>query len=83
MIVEEADPRKWWLQHQTDYPTLSQMALEFLAISTKVERVSSSSARTITDYHSCLGEDSIEAIECPSGIENRAIPLQDTPSPSI
>ena len=66
MIVEGANPRKWWLQHQTDYPTLSKMALEILAISAEVERVFSFSARTITDHHNCLGKDSIEAIECQS-----------------
>lgn len=61
------DPRSWWLQHQTDYPTLSKMALDILAIpamSAEVERVFSSASLTITDRRNRLGEEVIEAIEC-------------------
>lgn len=43
------------------------MALEILAVpamSAEVERVFSSASLTITDRRNCLGEDTIEAIEC-------------------
>jgi len=65
--IDVSDPRQWWVQHQADYPALSKMALEILAIpamSAEVERVFSSASLTVTDRRNRLGEDTIEAIEC-------------------
>ena len=62
--IDVTDPREWWLQHQTDYPTLSLEILAIPAMSAGVERVFSSSALTITNRRNRLGEDTIEAIEC-------------------
>ena len=48
-IVSIEDPREWWAHHQKDYPRLSQMALDILAIpamSSEVERVFSSAGIT-------------------------------------
>ena len=61
------DPRMWWLQHRTDYPALSHMALDILAVpamSAEVERVFSSASLTITDRRNRLGGEVVEAIEC-------------------
>ena len=44
-IMSIENPREWWAQHQKNYPRLSQMALDILAIpamSSEVERVFSS-----------------------------------------
>ena len=61
------DPKEWWLQHRSDYPILSHMALDILAIpamSAEVERVFSSASLTITDRRNRLGDKVVEAIEC-------------------
>lgn len=62
------DPRLWWLEHRTDYPALSQMALDILAVPAmlaEVERVFSSASLTIADPHNQLGGEVVEAIGCP------------------
>lgn len=65
--IDIDNPRLWWIQHQKDYPQLSKMALNILAIpamSSEVERVFSSTGLMITDRRSRLKEDIIEAVEC-------------------
>lgn len=47
-IISVENPREWWAQNQKDYPRLSQMALDILAIpamSAEVERVFSSAGK--------------------------------------
>ena len=61
------NPRIWWIQHQDDFPKLSQMALDIFsvpAMSAEVERVFSSTGLMITDRRNRLKEDIIEAVEC-------------------
>ena len=65
--IDIDNPRLWWIQHQKDYPRLSVMALDLLAIpamSSEVERVFSSTGLMITDRRNRLKEDIIEAVEC-------------------
>ena len=66
-IIETDNPQVWWIQHQADYPDLSIMALNLLAIpamSSEVERVFSSTRLMVTDRRNRLKEDIIEAAEC-------------------
>ena len=54
-IVLVQNPREWWAQNQKDYPRLSQMALDILAIpaiSSEVERIFSS-AGILLDFYYC------------------------------
>ena len=58
-IISVENPREWWIQNQKDYPRLSQMALDILAIpamSAEVERVFSSAGKLylFTFYHLLL-----------------------------
>ena len=65
-IIDIDNPRLWWIQHQSDYPFLSIMALNLLAIpamSAEVERVFSSTGLMLTDRRNRLKEDIIEAAE--------------------
>ena len=66
-IIDNDNPREWWIQHQKDYPQLSIMALDILSIpamSSEIERVFSSSGLLLTDRRNCLKSDIIEAAEC-------------------
>jgi len=66
-IIAIENLRLWWLQPQSDYPQLSIMALNLLAIpamSSEVERVFSSTGLMLTDRRNRLKEDVIEAAEC-------------------
>ena len=61
------DILKWWKSHKEIYPTLSQMARDYLAIpgtSAASERLFSSGKNMITDARNRLHEDTIEAHEC-------------------
>jgi hypothetical protein len=58
---------QWWWNNQNNFPTLSQMALDLLAIpamSAECERVFSSAKKLITPARNGLQEDIIEASEC-------------------
>lgn len=81
--IETENPRLWWIQHQKDYPQLSCMALDLLAIpamSSEVERVFSSSGLMITDRRNRLKEDIIEAVECMKswGADGGVVSFTDT-----
>ena len=50
--IDVENPRLWWIQHKKDYPQLSRMALDILAIPAipaEVEHVFSSTGLLITD----------------------------------
>jgi hAT family C-terminal dimerisation region len=58
---------RWHVDHQEDFSTLHQMALDILsipAISIKCERVFSSAKKLINPMRCSLKEDIIEATEC-------------------
>lgn len=81
--IETENPRLWWIQHEKDYPQLSCMALDLLAIpamSSEVERVFSSTGMMITDRRNRLKEDVIEAVECMKswGADSGIISFKDT-----
>ena len=61
------NPREWWTHNRADYPQLSVMALDILAIpamSSEIEKVFSSSGLLLTDRRNHLKEDIIEGSEC-------------------
>ena len=81
--IETENPRLWWIQHQKDYPQLSRMALDLLAIpamSSEVERVFSSTGMMVTDRRNRLKEDVIEAVECMKswGADSGIVSFKDT-----
>ena len=81
--VDTENPRLWWIQHQKDYPQLSRMALDLLAIpaiSSEVERVFSSTGMMVTDRRNRLKEDVIEAVECMKswGVDTGIVAFKDT-----
>ena len=58
---------RWWQDHVAEYPRLSWMALNILAIpamSAEVERVFSSAKLLLPDSRNRLREDVIKACEC-------------------
>ena len=65
--LEVENPLDWWIRHATDYPVLSQMALDFFscpAMSAECERVFSQTKRIITDERNHVGSDTVAAIAC-------------------
>src|SRR5439155_7107399 len=65
--IKAFDLIAWWDASRTEYPTLSQYALDTLAIpatATECERTFSSAKRLVTPERNCLGDDVIEASEC-------------------
>ncbi|KIJ06087.1 hypothetical protein PAXINDRAFT_92529, partial [Paxillus involutus ATCC 200175] len=55
--TDRNDPLGWWKTHQTQFPVLSQIARNILAIprvSVSVERLFSSTKHTLTDAHSSM-----------------------------
>ena len=61
------DPIGWWIQHQSEYPILSKMALDIFstpAMSTEVERAFSQAKKLVTDERNQLGRAMVEACEC-------------------
>ena len=65
--INVKNPVLWWVQHQQDYPQLSIIALDVLAIpamSAEVERVFSSTGLLITARWNRLKDDIVEAVEC-------------------
>ena len=65
--LEVENPTDWWIRHATDYPVLSQMALDLFscpAMSAECERVFSQTKRIITDERNRVGSDIVAAIAC-------------------
>jgi hypothetical protein len=61
---EIPDVPSWWREHSVEFPILSSMALDILAVpamSTEVERVFSDAGRLISDDRGSLGDPAIEA----------------------
>ena len=61
------DIRAWWISHKFDFPELSVMALDVLAIpptSAEVERLFSSAGQLIMVRRNRLKDTTIEAVEC-------------------
>lgn len=79
--------RRWWIEHQKDFSTLSRMAFDLISAavtitlilslvttqSDQVERVSSSIGLTIKDHRIRLKDDIIEAIACQKSWEDAGI----------
>ncbi|KAJ2982028.1 hypothetical protein NQ176_g1656 [Zarea fungicola] len=63
--LEVENPLDWWIRHATDYPVLSQMALDLFscpAMSAEYERVFSQTKRIITDERNRVGSHTVAAI---------------------
>ena len=61
------DPLTWWLQHESDYPVLSKMAMDLFSIpamSSECERVFSQAKKLITDERNRLGHSTVQGDEC-------------------
>jgi len=57
----------WWDESRTEYPSISQYALDTFAIpatATECERTFSSAKKLVTPERNRLGDDVIEASEC-------------------
>lgn len=60
-------PLPWWLQHENEYPNLTQWAFDIHsipAISAECERVFSSPGQLLTPRRNRLSDDVVEANEC-------------------
>jgi hypothetical protein len=73
---ETETPHEWWIERRAQYPKLSVMALNVLAVpamSAEVERVFSSCGLTITPLRSSLSAESLEAVECLSAWDKKGV----------
>ena len=60
-------PLQWWLQHENEYPDLTQWAFDIHSIpatSAECERVFSSAGQLLTPRRNRLSDDVVEANEC-------------------
>ena len=58
------NPLEWWKQHESQFPTLSKMALDYLSIllmSAKCERIFSAAKLLITDKQNWMKNNIIES----------------------
>jgi hypothetical protein len=64
---ETEDPIEWWMAHQGQFPTASQLALDILAIpamATDCERSFSLAKLTVTSQRLSMTTETLEKLQC-------------------